>query len=524
MIAPTGTIGLLMDCDTTGIEPDFALVKFKKLAGGGYFKIINQSVPPALVALGYQDLEVEAIVKYCTGHATLRGAPHVNHESLRAKGFTAELLEKIEAELPQAFDIGFLFNKWMLGEEFCQKTLGLTRDQIDRPDASILKLLGFTAQEVEAANEYACGAMTLEGAPFLKDEHLPVFDCANKCGRKGKRFISAEAHIQMMAAAQPFISGAISKTINLPYEARVEEIGESYVKSWRACLKANALYRDGSKLSQPLNATASEWTAIFEEADETPAVEQVKRIAAQAMRNWVGERRKLPSRRAGYTQKARVGGHTIYVRTGNYEDGKLGEIFLDINKEGTLLRSMMNCFAIAVSLGLQYGVPLEEFVDVFTFARFEPNGLVQGHDNIKRATSIIDLVFRDLALNYLGRHDLVHVPPEEQQEAKDEAPKAAPPRVQGAAAAPAFRVGNGNGNGRALATTALGVEVAGGEARAVAAFGFDEQAFDEFTLKYSEAKMKGYEGDPCPDCGSLTLVRNGSCLKCNSCGNTTGCS
>jgi ribonucleoside-diphosphate reductase alpha chain len=526
VIAPTGTIGLLMDCDTTGIEPDFALVKFKKLAGGGYFKIINQSVPPALTRLGYSAAETDKIVKYCMGHGTLVGAPHVNPEALKLKGFSHDLIVKIEKELLQAFDVTFVFNKWTLGEDFCVNTLGINKAELDKPDANLMRLMGYSQAEIDAVNEYVCGSMTLEGAPGLKDEHLPVFDCANKCGRKGVRFITADAHINMMAAAQPFISGAISKTINLPYEATVSDIGTAYTKSWRAMLKANALYRDGSKLSQPLNTVAQEWAEILE--DDQPKAEQIKRIAEKAAHDWISQRRKLPSRRTGYTQKARIGGHTIYVRTGNYEDGKLGEIFLDINKEGTLLRSIMNCFAISVSLGLQYGVPLEEFVDVFTFARFEPNGLVTGHDNIKRTTSIIDFLFRDLALNYLGRHDLVQVPPEEVSDAKP-VERAGASAQNGNGHAP----GNGNGNGHkpaplaiplpaASLTTSEGLTLGGGAGSL--AFALTEKDFDDFASKYAEARMKGYEGDPCPDCGALTLVRNGSCLKCNSCGNTTGCS
>lgn len=542
VIAPTGTIGLLMDCDTTGIEPDFAIVKFKKLAGGGYFKIINQSVPPALAKLGYDATQIEKIVRYCTGHASLRAAPHINHVSLRAKGFTDAALDLVEKELKQAFDISFAITKWVLGEDFCTTKLGLSTHDLASDDCNILKLLGFAAEQIEAANEYVCGTMTLEGAPGLKDEHLPVFDCANKCGRKGRRYIGVDKHIKMMAAAQPFISGAISKTINLPYEATLADIGACYRDSWKAMIKANALYRDGSKLSQPLNSIAAAWEGVLEE--DLPQVEQIKKIAAIAAKEYVHQRRKLPSRRTGYTQKAKIGGHTIYVRTGNYEDGSLGEIFLDINKEGTLLRSMMNCFAIAVSLGLQYGVPLDEFADVFTFARFEPNGLVMGHDNIKRATSIIDYVFRDLALNYLGRHDLAHVAPEmvtgdktvsraggtvDRGDDDDEGflAKGEPALgdelpgfyVPGAATEV---VGSG---GVAQAAPARHTRVPSkGTTRGAAAFAFSEKDFDLFAAKYAEAKMKGYEGDPCPDCGALTLVRNGSCLKCNSCGNTTGCS
>ncbi len=529
VIAPTGTIGLLMDCDTTGIEPDFALVKFKKLAGGGYFKIINQSVPPALKRLGYAKDQVKAIIDYVTGFGNLRAAPAINHDSLRAKGFTPELLAKVDADLPTAFDISFVFTKWTLGEEFCQTVLGIGKEDLARPEANILKLIGFSQDQIDLANEHVCGAMTVEGAPFLKAEHLPVFDCANRCGRKGQRFIPADGHISMMAAAQPFISGAISKTINLPYEATLDDIGTSYQKSWKAMLKANALYRDGSKLSQPLNTTAASWTEIFEEV-QTP-VEQIKKIAAQATKEYIRGRQKLPGRRTGYTQKAKIGGHTIYVRTGNYEDGSLGEIFLDINKEGTLLRSIMNCFAISVSLGLQYGVPLDEFVDVFTFARFEPNGLVMGHDNIKRTTSIIDFVFRDLALNYLGRHDLVQVAPDDVQAQNAPAPTPAPASNGNGHVKNGNGKGNGNGNHDVYPLhKSTGTVFGGGLAMADSApeggvaFAYSEKDFDAMAMKFTEARMKGYEGDPCPDCGALTLVRNGSCLKCNSCGNTTGCS
>jgi ribonucleoside-diphosphate reductase alpha chain len=502
-LAPTGTIGLLMDCDTTGIEPDFALVKFKKLAGGGYFKIINQSVPPALERLGYPADQIEAIVRYCTGHGTLKDAPHVSHAQLKAKGFTDAALARVEKELGQAFDLTFAFGAWTLGEDLCRDALGLSKEALADPAANVLSLLGFTKEQIDAANEHVCGTLTLEGAPYLKDEHLPIFDCANRCGRKGRRFIGVAPHIDMMAAAQPFLSGAISKTINLPYEATLEDVAACYRDSWKAMVKANALYRDGSKLSQPLNASAAEWESILVESDSR--VEQVAKVAAAAAREFVRQRRKLPSRRTGYTQKAKIGGHTIYVRTGNYEDGSLGEIFLDINKEGTLLRSMMNCFAIAVSLGLQYGVPLDEFVDVFTFARFEPNGLVMGHDNIKRATSIIDYVFRDLALNYLDRHDLAHVPPEragataDGGEDDEDGGEPLESFLPGLFAKPA--------------RSELSVDEAGGARPA-----------DRLASRYVEARMKGYEGDPCGECGALTLVRNGACLKCNSCGATTGCS
>jgi ribonucleoside-diphosphate reductase alpha chain len=400
-----------------------------------------------------------------------------------------------------------------VGEDFCVRNLGLKKEDLDKGDFNLLRSLGFTREQIEAANEYVTGTMTLEGAPHLKAEHLPVFDCANKCGRKGQRFISAEGHIVMMAAAQPFISGAISKTINLPYEATMTDVGEAYTKSWNMMLKANALYRDGSKLSQPLNATAAVWMEAAETA-ETP-VEKVKEITTKVITEYVRKRRSLPSRRAGYTQKVKIDGHSIYLRTGEYEDGQLGEIFLDINKEGTLLRSMMNCFAVAVSLGLQYGVPLDEYVDVFTFSRFEPNGMVQGHDNIKRATSIIDFIFRDLAIAYLDRNDLAHVTPEDVQGTRRVRSMAVGTQVMEEAAPVLMRQNQ------------IGFDVSGGVSKSVTTVAsptaFDDTVYERYNAR-AEARAKGYEGDPCPECGALTLVRNGSCLKCNSCGTTTGCS
>jgi ribonucleoside-diphosphate reductase alpha chain len=518
VIAPTGTIGLLMDCDTTGIEPDFALVKFKKLAGGGYFKIINHSIPPALKHLGYTESQMKEMIAYCIGHGSIKCAPFINQQSLIKKGFGQALIEKVDAEMRQAFDISFVFNKWNLGEEFCASILKISAEKLQRPDLNILLEIGFSKDEIAAANEYVCGTMTLEGAPYLRDEHLAVFDCANKCGTKGKRFISYEKHIDMMAAAQPFISGAISKTINLPYEAQLSDVKLAYELSWKKMVKANALYRDGSKLSQPLNTTSSDWEEVF--SDESVSTnEKIKQIATHYIKEYVSDRRPLPGRRSGYTQKAKIGGHSIYLRTGDYQDGKVGEIFLDINKEGTLLRSVMNCFAVAVSLGLQYGVPLEEFVDTFTFTRFEPNGLVLGHDNIKRTTSIIDFIFRDLAINYLGRHDLAHVRPDE-----IDAPKNAA-RRSGFATSQDEEVGSelvfAAAPSTLLASGELGLEASSDK---VVAASFSEKAFDAYAVKYAEARMKGYEGDPCPECSSFTLLRNGSCLKCDTCGSTTGCS
>lgn len=495
VLAPTGTIGLLMDCDTTGIEPDFALVKFKKLAGGGYFKIINQSIPPALKNLGYSSKQIKDIVNYCVGHGTLAEAPYINFDSLKSKGFKEDVIVRINHELAQAFDINFAFNKWNIGEQVCIDELKISKEDLDAADASILRLVGFSEEEIEAANEYICGHMTLEGAPGLKDKDLPVFDCANRCGKKGKRFIPAIGHIKMMAAAQPFITGAISKTVNLPYEATISDMANVYMQSWRYMLKANALYRDGSKLSQPLNSTAKDWLHDVN-PEESPAT-VAKKVAENAVKTFITSRRKLPHRRNGYTQKVKIGGHSLYLRTGEYADGTLGEIFLDMNKEGTLLRSMMNNFAIAISLGLQYGVPLEEFIDVFTFSRFEPNGLVQGHDFIKRSTSILDFLFRDLAINYAGRVDLAHASPEHVEETLA--------RTQSRRQMPQW--------------------TSSGEQQSVSA-AMEDHGYPEThtSMNRTESLMKGYSGDPCTECGALTLVRNGACMKCDSCGATTGCS
>ncbi len=562
VIAPTGTIGLVMDCDTTGIEPDFALVKFKKLAGGGYFKIINRSVPAALEKLGYSAAEIEAIVDYATGHGSLAGAPFINHETLAERGFGPAEIAKIEEALPTAFDIRFVINPWTLGVDFCRETLGIAEERLNDPAFDLLAHLGFTKGEIEAANEYACGTMTLEGAPHLKPEHLPVFDCANPCGRKGKRFLSVEAHIRMMAAAQSFISGAISKTINMPNSATIADCLAAYELSHRLGIKANALYRDGSKLSQPL---ASALIEDDEEAEETlaegAAPQKAQTFAEKVVEKVVvreierARRRTLPNRRKGYTQKAVVGGHKVYLRTGEYEDGSLGEIFIDMHKEGAGFRAMMNNFAIAVSMGLQYGVPLEEFVDAFTFTRFEPAGLVEGNDMIKNATSILDYIFRELAISYLDRTDLAHVKPEGARfdelgagAAENRVTESAPGKggnvapVSSAAAARSLDVLKlvsstgylrrrlpqdlvvleGGASARAEAAVATAVETAAvmTSDAAVGAEGAAAVTLDDRT----RARMQGYEGDPCGECGNYTLVRNGTCLKCNTCGATSGCS
>ncbi|SDQ98335.1 vitamin B12-dependent ribonucleotide reductase [Pseudovibrio sp. Tun.PSC04-5.I4] len=556
VIAPTGTIGLVMDCDTTGIEPDFALVKFKKLAGGGYFKIINRAAPEALRTLGYSEAEIGEIEAFAVGHGSIAQAPAINTGSLRAKGFDDAALEKLSASLGAAFDIKFVFNRWTLGDELLTGKLGVSAAQLDDMEFNLLSHMGFSKAEIEAANTHVCGAMTLEGAPHLLEEHYSVFDCANPCGRTGKRYLSVDSHIKMMAAAQPFISGAISKTINMPNTASVEDCKEAYMLSWKLGLKANALYRDGSKLSQPLNSQLLEDDEDDEDTVEdilaqpqTARVEAVaERIVERIVERTVRNRERLPNRRKGYTQKASVGGHKVYLTTGEYENGTIGEIFIDMHKEGAAFRSLMNNFAIAISLGLQYGVPLEEYVDAFTFTRFEPAGMVMGNDAIKNATSILDYIFRELAVSYLGRNDLAHVPPEALGSATSTA-HASTGGGQGSHNAPGI-VSHGLVRGQtekfrlvpggdpavqmagAISVQSDAIATAfqrGGEASVAAApvsVGTATPAAPRQTVasQVAQARMKGYEGENCAECGNFTMVRNGTCLKCDTCGSTSGCS
>ncbi len=566
VIAPTGTIGLVMDCDTTGIEPDFALVKFKKLAGGGYFKIINQSVPAALEKLGYTTSQAAEMVAHAVGHGSIGNCPGINTTSLIGHGFGARELEKIEAALPSAFDILFVFNQWTLGEDFCKGALGIPASKLSDPSFDLLRHLGFTKAQIDAANDHVCGTMTLEGAPFLKKEHYSVFDCANPCGKTGKRYLSVESHIHMMAAAQSFISGAISKTINMPNSATIVEALAAYELSHSLGIKANALYRDGSKLSQPL---ASALVEDDEEAEEILASGSNQEKAAVLAEKIVEKiiykevirtnREKLPERRKGYTQKAIVGGHKVYLRTGEYGDGRLGEIFIDMHKEGAGFRAMMNNFAIAISVGLQYGVPLEEYVEAFTFTRFEPAGMVQGNDSVKNATSILDYIFRELAISYLDRTDLAHVKPtgasfddlgrgeDEGKRNISEVSEQAATRglevlkqisstgylrkrlpselvvLQGGMGATAFA----SGTDPVSTLNMLIPETARAMGGAGATYAASSTAISSGSVSLdprSKAKMQGYEGDPCGECGNYTLVRNGTCMKCNTCGGTSGCS
>ena len=524
VIAPTGTIGLVMDCDTTGVEPDFALVKFKKLSGGGYFKIINQSVPQSLKNLGYSQSENDAIVNFAVGHASFAGAPHINNESLLAKGFTAEEIAKLNGAAKSAFEIGFIFNRFTLGDA-CLTRLGFKEEVFADWSFNLLEALGFTEDQIDEANDYVCGTMTVEGAPALKDEHLSIFDCANKNGKKGVRYIHAHGHIRMMAACQPFLSGAISKTINLPHEATVEEIADSYLMSWSLGLKANAIYRDGSKLSQPLSTKSDKKKKTDATADEELSMdggsqlvdlsklnvdelleEVQKRMAASTDTTFkrqlsrIVERKSLPAKRRGFTQKARIGGQVLFLRTGEYNDNTLGEIFIDLAKEGSTLRSLMNCFAISISVGLQYGVPLEEFVEKFVFTKFEPSGMVD-HPNIKTTTSIVDFIFRSLAYEYLGRTDLVHVLDKPTVENLGEEgditlvgkPELSSIRVTAPVAAP-------------VAKAAVAVEANG--------------SMDNVT---AAAKSMQSDAPACSTCGHIT-IRSGTCYKCLNCGTSMGCS
>lgn len=545
VIAPTGTIGLVMDCDTTGVEPDFALVKFKKLSGGGYFKIINQSVPTALKNLGYSETEAEKIIKYATGSASFAGAPFINHQSLSEKGFIADEIKRLDAAALTAFEIGFVFNKYTLGEE-CLQRLGFTSEQYNDFEWSLLEALGFTDEQIEAANDYVCGTMMLEGAPGLKDEHLPVFDCANKCGNKGQRYIHAHGHIRMMGATQPFISGAISKTINLPHEAKVDEIADAYHLSWKLGLKANALYRDGSKLSQPLSNKSDKKKKTEEEsekAEETPVANNVqqesvivdlgkltveelleevqKRVQASPDTKLkrklasIVERRALPAKRRGFTQKAKINGQAVFLRTGEYSDGTLGEIFIDMAKEGATMRSMMNCFAIAISIGLQYGVPLEEFVDKFAFTKFDPSGFVE-HPNIKTTSSIVDFIFRALGYEYLGRTDLVHIldKPEVLNTGNDDWDDMASSQLE-----------YDEKKDQELSSVRIAPSSGSVAPQAAKTQRSTQTVKAEAGLDALSASTRNMQSDApaCNVCGHI-MMRSGTCYKCLNCGNQGGCS
>jgi len=529
VIAPTGTIGLIMDCDTTGIEPDFAVVKYKKLAGGGYFKIVNQSVRKALVRLGYNDKQIEDIEHYSKGRGTLIGCPGINHDSLRSKGFTEDALQSIEKQLDTVFDIKFAFNKWTLGEDVC-KNIGVSNDEMADPKFNLLESLGFSKDLIDKANDYVCGTMMIEGAPHIRNEHLPIFDTASKCGKNGKRFIHHTGHIRIMAAAQPFVSGAISKTVNMEKDASVNEIGNVYMESWQLGLKAIALYRDSSKLSQPLSSSnyddLDEVVMLGDEItlDETIGPKEVQeRIIERITQRAVRER--LPKKRKGFVREAYVGDTKVYLRTGEYDDGSLGEIFIDMYKEGASFKGLLNCFAVLASKALQYGVPVEELVDSFTFTRFEPAGFVQGHEAIKNATSILDYVFRSIGYDYLGRTDFVHVPTaDEKTEIKEQLLNPDGPtqkkEIEGdkSSSAESEPEPEPDLNAEYEHTPVLATA---SEPRTPGNFGGNGNGQK---VKAREAKAIGYTGEQCQNCGSIRVRRNGSCTVCDDCGTTSGCS
>ena len=462
VLAPTGTIGLLMECDTTGVEPEFALVKFKKLAGGGYFKIINQSVPRALKKLGYTDKEIDDIVTYVQGTSSLIGSPHINNFSLRQKGLTDEEIGQIEATLPSVFELAHAFNAFTVGEEGMAR-LGFGPEKYNAPGFDLLSELGFTQQQVEEASKVICGMMTIEGAPHLKNEHLPVFDCANKCGNYGQRYIEPMAHVRMVAATQPFLSGSISKTINMPHETTVEEVENLYVEAWKLGLKAVALYRDGSKLSQPLSTTRAE---TEEEEQEARPI-----------------RRRLPNERASITHKFSVAGHEGYITVGFYEDGSPGGCFLKMSKEGSVISGLMDTIATMTSISLQYGVPLESLVSKFSHVGFEPAGFTNNKD-IPIAKSIIDYVFRWLGLKFVPQSEVLAEGDESRLGDQLTQPQQLHPYEDDI---------NPEENAQRL------------EAR--------------------EKRVAAMQSDapPCHDCGTI-MVRNGTCYRCLNCGATSGCS
>jgi ribonucleoside-diphosphate reductase alpha chain len=549
VIAPTGTIGLLMDCDTTGVEPDFALVKFKKLAGGGYFKIANQSLRPALVNLGYPAEQIHDILRHVLGSLTLHDAPHVNFERLRALGFTKEELETIEQSLPAQFEISFAFSPWTIGEKTLAR-LNVPAATWQAPGFNLLRHLGFTRKQIDEANDAVCGRGTVEGAPHLRPEHYAVFDCANKCGRDGKRFIHVEGHIRMMAAAQPFISGAISKTINLPNEATVEEIKNSYHLSWQLGLKANALYRDGSKLSQPLNSKSD--VDLEEEEHENPenaeaakeeVADQTAAAAAQLAKATTSDnlspaapqtiekiieriverplRRRLPDTRKALTHKFDVAGHEGYITVGLYQDGSPGEVFITMAKEGSTIGGLMDCIATLVSVSLQYGVPVESLVRKFEHVRFEPSGMTRNSD-IPFAKSLVDYIFRWLAMEFVPGYRAANAP---QRDTRPEMRDVAPPATK-----------DGNGHGpRSMPDDARPFTYTESEQKAAHAARLSAEAAAPapggvhlrlaVVADAISQQGSGMQADApaCDVCGSIT-VRSGMCYKCLNCGNSMGCS
>ena len=516
VIAPTGTIGLVMGADTTGVEPQFSLVQFKTLAGGGSLRIVNKGVPSALRRLGYSDSECKTIEEYIVGTGRLSGCPTLPVDRMKEVGFSAEDLAAIESKMGDVFDLRSAFAPSLIGKELCTGALGMSEEQYEDAFFDTLGFLGFTSEEIEAAQGHIFGNLTIEGAPGLKEDHLAVFDCATPCGAKGTRSIAWPAHVKMMAAAQPFISGAISKTINMPSNSTVDDVREAYNLSHTTMNKACAVYRDCSKLSQPLMNQLVDDNELSEEVTEEeelvermveetvkalPLPEPVAQPVAESFVKFIATRRSLPDRKRATSTKARIGGHSVRLITGEYPDGKLGEIILVTSKEGAAWRAMLNQFAIAVSIALQHGVPLEAFIKVFTFQKFEPSGPVEGGSGrVKMASSLVDWIFRELAIEYAGRDDLAHVAAEDFDQFSISKPE----------------------------ITDQGVMRTEGEKREVqmtldAAVGPIQERDAEARARQAAREM-GFTGDICDDCGSSQMVRNGTCLKCDACGSTTGCS
>lgn len=474
-------------------------------------RIINNGVPAALKRLGYSKSKVDGIMQYIMGSMNLSGCPNLTSERLQELGFTKEVVSKVNSSMADVFGIRGAFAPSILGSDFCMDRLGMTQGQCDDPWFDVLDHLGFTSSEVDEANDHVFGRGTIEGSPGLKDEHLPVFDCATPCGKYGKRAIDWKAHVLMMAASQPFISGAISKTINMPSDSTVEEIRAAYDLSHETMIKACAVYRDCSKLSQPLMNQLVDTTALEEEDEDQSVSAMVNQVVealplardeavpvAKSFVEYIATRRALPNKKKGDNVKARIGGHSVRLITGEYPDGKLGEIILVTSKEGAAWRAMLNQFAIAVSIGLQHGVPLEAFVKVFTFQKFEPSGMVEGGSGrVKMASSLVDWIFRELAIEYAGRDDLAHVGAEDLDPFTITKPE----------------------------ITNEGVMRVRGETREVQ-LTLDSIPNEETAGEraYRLAREAGFTGDICDDCGSSKMVRNGTCLKCNDCGATTGCS
>jgi ribonucleoside-diphosphate reductase alpha chain len=533
VIAPTGTIGLLMDCDTTGVEPDFALVKFKKLAGGGYFKIANESVRPSLKALGYSETQIGEIMAYILGAlslrvpcpASLKGEPGETLASfLIRKGLPVTEIAKIEESLPGVFDISFAFSAWAISPE------ALTSCGIDPaaasadPSFNLLKHLGISAADIETLNLTICGTSTIEGAPHLKADHLSVFDCANKCGKLGKRFIAPGGHIRMMAAAQPFISGAISKTINLPNEASIDDIKACYRESWELGLKANALYRDGCKLSQPLSATADEAKkeAGKEEAPKevAAAAPNVVSLPAATMDLPVNPaparaaRRRLADTRRSLTHKFNVAGHEGYLTVGLYDDGQPGELFITMSKEGSTIGGLMDSLGTATSVSLQYGVPVKSLVDKFSHQRFEPAGMTENPD-IPIAKSLVDYIFRWMGMQFIPGYREAHAPKRGGDHHHEEPTPLwqGNPRITPAVESPRIA---------ATTHTVVSHEV---KVSTTSTGGLTTETETVSAMSSTLSEYMNSVGDApaCDVCGTIT-VRSGTCYKCVNCGNSMGCS